>query len=490
MATTETLTFNVKSNIGKTAKDASELASEFKLMGVSLNDVRNGFRAIARTAAASFATINKAIKTSIIGVFIAAIASLVTYFTQSKRGAEQLGQALAGLTAGFNVLVDRVIQFGEGLGKLLSGNLSGLTQMKNAFKDIGVEIANDVREATALEEAFQRLKDSNRELNVETARRRAEIEALKLIAEDTTKSEEERLAAAQKAFKIENDLLSQRIANAEEGVRIQREQNEINESSEADLDALAQREIELFNIRQESTTKQIELNNKINSIKREAEAKELEALQALKDAEAERLGELERISTSIEQAYDKQQKAITNLMDTEKQFFNEKVEQDMTIQQLSEQRVEWAAMSDKERMNIASTTAKNMSKVLGEESEAGKAFAIMATTVDTFQSAQSAFKSMAGIPVVGPALGAVAAAAAVAAGMKNIAAIKSAKKGGGGGASIPAAAPAATPAPQMMSGEFDLTGGIEPEPTKAFVVTDEMTDSQNQLANIRRRATI
>ena len=64
------------------------------------------------------------------------------------------------------------------------------------------------------------------------------------------------------------------------------------------------------------------------------------------------------------------------------------------------------------------------------------------------------------------------------------------KGGGGGGGMGGAGAAAATPAPQMMSGEFDLSGGVAPEPTKAFVVTDEMTDSQNQLANIRRRATI
>ena len=37
---------------------------------------------------------------------------------------------------------------------------------------------------------------------------------------------------------------------------------------------------------------------------------------------------------------------------------------------------------------------------------------------------------------------------------------------------------------------FELSGGIKPEPVKAFVVTDEMTNSQDQLANIRRRATI
>jgi hypothetical protein len=47
-----------------------------------------------------------------------------------------------------------------------------------------------------------------------------------------------------------------------------------------------------------------------------------------------------------------------------------------------------------------------------------------------------------------------------------------------------------TPAPQMMSGAFDLTGGIAPDPVRAFVVADEMTNSQDQLANIRRRATI
>jgi hypothetical protein len=58
---------------------------------------------------------------------------------------------------------------------------------------------------------------------------------------------------------------------------------------------------------------------------------------------------------------------------------------------------------------------------------------------------------------------------------------------GGGGGNVAAAS---APAPQMMSGAFELSGGVAPEPTRAYVVTDEMTNSQNQLANIRRRATI
>ena len=42
----------------------------------------------------------------------------------------------------------------------------------------------------------------------------------------------------------------------------------------------------------------------------------------------------------------------------------------------------------------------------------------------------------------------------------------------------------------MMGGAFELEGLQEPEAAKAYVVTDEMTNSQDQLANIRRRATI
>lgn len=54
----------------------------------------------------------------------------------------------------------------------------------------------------------------------------------------------------------------------------------------------------------------------------------------------------------------------------------------------------------------------------------GKAAAIADTTIKTYQSATAAFTALAGIPVVGPALGAAAAAAAIAAGIANVAKIK------------------------------------------------------------------
>lgn len=59
--------------------------------------------------------------------------------------------------------------------------------------------------------------------------------------------------------------------------------------------------------------------------------------------------------------------------------------------------------------------------------EAGKKLAVAQTLVSTYQGAQSAFTSLASIPIVGPVLGAIAAAAAIVAGMSRINSIKSQK---------------------------------------------------------------
>lgn len=160
--------------------------------------------------------------------------------------------------------------------------------------------------------------------------------------------------------------------------------------------------------------------------------------------------------------------------------------------QYNKDKQKWSEMTSSAQLDIMSQTAGNMVKILGEETAAGKAMAVTQATIDTYKGATSAYASMAGIPVVGPALGAVAAGAAVAAGLANVKAILATDGGGGSvpsGGNIPTAG-ASAPAPEMMSGAFELSGGQAPEPVKAFVVTDEMSDSQDQLANIRRRATI
>ena len=94
------------------------------------------------------------------------------------------------------------------------------------------------------------------------------------------------------------------------------------------------------------------------------------------------------------------------------------------------------------KFDIQQSFAKNLAAMLGQQSKVGKAAAIAATTIETFKGAQSAFSAMASIPIVGPALGAVAAGAAIASGLANVKKIVSTKSGlpgeGGGGGGVAA----------------------------------------------------
>lgn len=72
------------------------------------------------------------------------------------------------------------------------------------------------------------------------------------------------------------------------------------------------------------------------------------------------------------------------------------------------------------KLDIASSVLGSMTTILGEETAAGKAAAVAQATINTYQAANAAYSSMAGIPIVGPALGAAAAAAAVIAGIANV----------------------------------------------------------------------
>lgn len=98
-----------------------------------------------------------------------------------------------------------------------------------------------------------------------------------------------------------------------------------------------------------------------------------------------------------------------------------------------------------------------------------KAMDISQTVMDTYTAAMGAYKSLAPIPFVGPALGAAAAAAAIGFGAKQVQAIKARKfsKGGGvssGGApSTPtASAPSAPPEPELVAPDVDFNEAATP----------------------------
>ena len=163
-------------------------------------------------------------------------------------------------------------------------------------------------------------------------------------------------------------------------------------------------------------------------------------------------------------------------------------------QEFSQQEVEIDKQTTSAKMDLASNAMGDLASIFGEESKAGKAAAIAQTTIETYKGATSAFASLSGIPVVGPALGAVAAAAAVAAGFANVKKIASIGPPAGGGGSSQPSVPRTPSFNVVGSSETNqlaqAIGEKEDVPVKAFVVSNDVTNAQALDRNIVEGASI
>lgn len=139
-------------------------------------------------------------------------------------------------------------------------------------------------------------------------------------------------------------------------------------------------------------------------------------------------------------------------------------------------------------LSVASDIFGSMAKIAGEETKAGKAFAVTQAVIDTYAAANSAYASMAGIPYVGPALGIAAAAAAIASGIANVKTILSTKVSATEtSVSLPSGSAVTPPALSTPPIEYtrNLLGNKETDelnkPTKVYVLESDITDAQNRV---------
>ena len=544
-ATAEVKEFNTANK--ETVKTLGDQIADFKVFGVSLNGIKKGFAGIIPVAKASFATIKAGLISTGIGAFVVAFGTLITYLTQTKRGAEALQRGLTGLSAGIKVVVDRISGLVDGVGLLFSGDFSaGLTKLKDQFTGIGDEIVRETTVAVALKKSLQDLVDRERDLNVEFAQRRAEIEKLKLKSEDLTLSDKERLKALEDANEIEEKLNAKKVANAEENVRILKAQKGQGENLQKDLEQIAEAEIKLANIRRESARRQQTVEARANTIRRktereneakrkEAEDKRIADEKRRADAQAKTIedfnkllednrinsikDEEERERALIERQNERRLNQIHETVNDEKEknrllLLNKELfeeENDAITQKFREkfeQEEEEDAKNEIRRKKIvrdqsvalARSGLRLVSEIAGEGSKIGKAVAIADATISGIQGVQNAFSTAQKSPVTAvfpayPTIQAGLAAAFSALQIQKIVSTDPSGSGGSGGVGNVGGGGSAgggrgIPNGNALGGTFELTGGQEPEPLKAFVVTDEMTSSQNQLANIRRRSTI
>jgi len=544
-----------------TQKEGSKVSKDsignFRVMGVSLNGVKKGFKKVIPTAKAMFSTIKAGIMSTGIGALVLAVVALMQHFKRSEAGQEKFQRIMAAIGAVTAQVADAFANLGgiiidtfqdpmPALKKFGNGLLKFLKDPTGATRDMFVKatiaakdfVDETKKEVDALDEvtlARQKAHHIDRALKVERAKANREINDIRLQAEDReNQNATKRIALLRKAQAIEEDITKKEIESKK--ILIDAQQLEMAQglnTIEA-KDKLAQLQAELINLDTKKLRSQRLLQTQITTAVREEIAiKEQEAkdAQAIIDAEWDakieendkwnemQLAESELLlslqqENSLSLIEDLKERALAELkIQEEKELASvemmenaEEIKEQIRIKyarlrgevvkKSAKDEMKWEDMTQDQKLNKVKNTSGEMSKILGEESAAGKAFAVTQATIDTYQGATAAYASMAKIPYVGPVLGAIAAGAAIVSGLANVKAILATGDGGGGGggpspaaAPPPAAAPQ-TPAPQMMSGAFELGGGEEVEPTRAYVVSDDITASQNGLEVIRRRATI
>jgi hypothetical protein len=448
---------------------------------------------------------------------------------------------------------------GKVIGTVLTGdfkNLGGaIDDLKNNFsevtekvKNFGEETRKELDIANKIADERARADKLDRQLLLDRAEATRKFNELREKAADKENvSIEDRIAALKEAGRIEDEITKKEIEAAEIRFKTKQLENSLSDSTKEDLDEEAALQAKLIELEASRLKKQKTLTAEITTNLREAEserkriaaekaaeekAADAEAEKARKEKEAKELADAKALSDlknnirDAEAVTEDQRRELEitkttehyqNLIDLAKQNGLDTANLEAALanklkeirskgaEETAKNEIFWNDLTQREKSKIAADGLNNLATVLGTETAAGKAAAIAAATISTFQSAQDSYKSLAGIPIVGPALGIAAAGAAIVSGIQTVKKITAtpvpkiagvASSGGGGTAATPTPPPLPNP-PSINSigtgGVNQLAAAIgetETQPVQAFVVANDVTTAQGLERNIIDGASI
>lgn len=265
----------------------SVVSSALNTVGKSLNFIGQSFKAAAAggdTLAISMKFLKNALAATGIGALILALGSLISYFKETEVGARQLASGMTQVKAIWEVVKDRLADFGSGIINLARGN--GVLAIQD-FRDAFAGMGDKEREAAARgKEVAQMIYDLNRqerEYNVTRSQQAILIDQLRLKSRDLDLSAQERLAALEQAAAIEKQINKEALDIAAQKIFIA-QQNLLNDQDNKDLkDELAQAYINYNQTVSESIQFEYSLTRQKNALIKEIRA-QLEEQKKLNDA--------------------------------------------------------------------------------------------------------------------------------------------------------------------------------------------------------------
>lgn len=446
-----------------------------------------------------------------------------------------LGSAISKLFKGdFSGALEDAGKGVSGLNRALNPAVIITEALIKSTKELTKEILEEGKAAGKIADQRAAADKLDRQLIIDRAianKERAELLNKAIDKEKFTL--QERIGFLTEAGRLEDEITAKEIQAAKLRLDAKIAENALGLSTKEDLQEEATLKANLINLETAKLAKAKEVTSQIIALNAEAAsaAQALKDEQKLKDDEAQAAEDLKAAELKTLKDEIKNAEAVTE--DERRALEIEKVTEhyDKLIaeakrlglatvglekgktnalkkfnKETAENEISWSEMTSDQKADIAKKGFNDLATILGEETAAGKAAAIASATISTFQSANASYNSLAGIPIIGPALGFAAAGAAVVSGFAQVKAItatklpslagKSAPSAGGGTPSAPSMGSAPQPPAFNVVGASEtnqLAGAIgqqEQQPVQAYVVSGDVTTAQSLDRNIVQGATI
>ena len=411
----------------------------------------------------------------------------------------------------------------DAVGKVVLGVDSITDSIDGAIesvKEFGEEVAADATAAAKIADQRANAEKAARKLIVERAQAEQDIARLREKAVNKEKfTAQERIEFLEEAGKISEDLAAKETAVAKLRLEAKLTENSLTKSNKEDLNEAAQLEASVIQLETQRLNLQKRLSTELLTARREA------ATQAKKDAKEEPVVVDEKLKKiqEIQKAYKQKQEdadaeselqkialeqerklaELERLEATEAQkaeviaFYQNKI-QDVKDKNAAEDEKN-EKIKNAAQLSMVKNTLGNMSTLFDDQSAAGKATAAAAALINTYQGITAELATKTVTPFeFGVKIANIATTAAI--GFKSVKDIlkttpSNAKGGtnpasgaGGGGAPIP-------PAFNIVgsSGETQLADAIGSQtqrPSRAYVVSNDVTTAQEMDRNIIEGASI
>ena len=235
----------------------------------------------------TFGVLRVAIASTGIGALVIALASLVTFFTKTQRGADLISNALAGFNAIVDVAIERGAKLGEALVNIFTAPQRAAQLFKESITGIADEVSREVAAAQRIEKGLRDIEDAEIGLIVAQESRLAVVAQLRNVGEDATKSEEARVNALKSAILVQNQFAENELRIQRERVALLQEQFDLGESSREDARELQQAYALIANIQRDQAERTKEIRNQINTINKTSEEAAFRAREEARKAREE-----------------------------------------------------------------------------------------------------------------------------------------------------------------------------------------------------------